>query len=486
MVQPLKHFALRLWATVLLGGSAILWLLPVLGLGLNPTYTLAPAAVVLLAVFFATGALFNAAGTRSIAGNMRTAEDWERSGSLPEAEAAYRRALSAYGSFLLSPRARRRILPELADHLARFYMARADQNAVSEAFIASHLQMHPEDEDVARVWLRQAGSRGWLERGDQDLAVRIGNAQPDSPVIQELLTRYCLMEERTDFFALETYRRMMTVAGEHPAAELVGRLAALFLEQGRADEWALPVYVRAFEQARQRQELAAGIAACLKRVGETQKNRRWLAAGRRLIKDTDPAMIEKMIDRFLAPEGPAEPPPEAERKSAAAAGLRIAGRTVKAAARSVSKGVLAAAHRLETGLRWVKSTPEARRWLRRGALIAVAAAAILLVINTVGYLVRSESRPEPHAAPAARATGRFTIQVAAYLKEGQARRYVEELKQQGLDVYWTETSGDQKKWYQVRISRFQDKAAARAYGDTLKARGLIDDYYIANYVPPAH
>ena len=56
--------------------------------------------------------------TRRVRRQIRAAEDWERSGSAGEAETAYRRALSAFDSFLLSPRGRRRLSPELADHLA--------------------------------------------------------------------------------------------------------------------------------------------------------------------------------------------------------------------------------------------------------------------------------------------------------------------------------------------------------------------------------
>jgi hypothetical protein len=141
--------------------------------------------------------------------------------------------------------------------------------------------------------------------------------------------------------------------------------------------------------------------------------------------------------------------------------------------------------RVAEGFRWVKRTPAARRWLRRAGLVAVAMGAIVLVVNTAGYLIRSEKRPEPRI-PVVEVTGRFTIQVAAYLKKEHAKRYAEELKQHDLDVYWTENTGDRQTWYQVRISRFEDKNAARAYGDRLKESGIIEDYYIANYEPPAH
>ncbi|MGD8366608.1 MAG: SPOR domain-containing protein [Desulfobacterales bacterium] len=483
MIQPLKHYAVRLWATVLFGGPAILALLATIGPELDPVYTLVSAGAVLLAVFFGLGAAFNWLGIRSLDNQLNAAEDWERANGAAEAEASYRRAIAVFGSFLFSPRARRRTSSKLADRLARFYMTSSEQSTASEAFIASYLRLHPANEEIARIWLRQAGTRGWLERKDQELAARIGDALPDSSAIQELLARYCLLEERTDFSALEAYRRLMAAAGENAPVDLVSRIANLFVEQGRADEWALPVYVRALEQAPERQELAAGIAACLKWIGETQINRGWIDAGRHLLQGAEASAVDRGIGRFRIPELAARPAATDGLRPSSEGLVRRAGRLAATAHESASGALSAAGRLMADGLQWMKKTPAARRALRWAALSVAALAAILLVVNTAGYLMRPEKRPEPKS-PAAETAGRFTIQVAAYLKAEQAQRYAEELKRNGLEAYWTESSGDQKKWYQVRISRFEDKAAARAFGDEIKARGLIEDYYIANYTPP--
>jgi cell division protein FtsN len=81
-------------------------------------------------------------------------------------------------------------------------------------------------------------------------------------------------------------------------------------------------------------------------------------------------------------------------------------------------------------------------------------------------------------------TDPYTLQVAAYLKTEHAEKYVAQLKSLGLDAYWTEAQGAKSKWYQVKLSHFADKASALAYGDTLKAKGIIDDFYVANYQRP--
>ncbi len=108
-----------------------------------------------------------------------------------------------------------------------------------------------------------------------------------------------------------------------------------------------------------------------------------------------------------------------------------------------------------------------------------------LVINTVGHLFVTEKiptageKPEP---PAETIADPFTLQVAAYLKSEYARQYVAQLKKQGLDAYWMEAVRGQKRWYQVRVSHFADKKSARDYAEKLKSKGIIADYYVANYI----
>jgi hypothetical protein len=484
MLHALKHYSLRLWTAIVFGGAVVLSIPPLTGNGLTPASTLLPAAAILLGVFFAAGAAFTALGIRSVRSHLHGAEDWERAGSAAEAEASYRKALSAYDSFLLSPRGRKRVYRDLAEHLARFYAARIDQRAVSEEFVTAYLTLHPEDAGLAEIWLHQAGSRGWLRRRDQRLAARIGDAHPDNAAIQELLARYCLMEERTDFSALQTYHRLIESSGPDTSLDLVRRLSELFVEQGRADQWALPVYVRAAENRPAQPKLLAGIAAILQSIRTTAQNRKWIEAGRRLLENTDLDQIRPLLRHFTFSEPQPAAPAPPKRRSAQGVWRQLV-LAIGIAARRTTQALLSAARRARLAVQWLKKTPAARRAILWVFFTAATVAAIVLVVNTAGYLFKSEKPPE-EAAPVAKATGKFTIQVAAYLKEEHARRFAAALEQQGLDVYWTAGPVGQKQWYQVRISRFQDKDAAREFGETLKSKGLIDDFYIANYEPPQY
>ncbi|MBR9979519.1 MAG: SPOR domain-containing protein, partial [Desulfatitalea sp.] len=40
-----------------------------------------------------------------------------------------------------------------------------------------------------------------------------------------------------------------------------------------------------------------------------------------------------------------------------------------------------------------------------------------------------------------------------------------------------------RTWYQVKVSHFPTRDQARQYGEQLKTKGLIDDFYVANFTP---
>jgi hypothetical protein len=142
-------------------------------------------------------------------------------------------------------------------------------------------------------------------------------------------------------------------------------------------------------------------------------------------------------------------------------------------------------HQIGVAGRWALQSRKSRQVFTGILLTGLSAAVGVLVVNTVRHLVKTEipvtqkieKSPETITDP-------FTLQVAAYLKQDYARTYVGKLKKQGLDAYWREAISANKKWYQVRISHFANKKSARDFGESLKAKGIIDDYYVANFIAP--
>ena len=74
----------------------------------------------------------------------------------------------------------------------------------------------------------------------------------------------------------------------------------------------------------------------------------------------------------------------------------------------------------------------------------------------------------------------FTIQVAAYLKQKHADRYVDILKKKGIDAVIKKVGGGGKTWFVVRVSEFIDKKSATAYGEKLVQQNIIDDFFVNN------
>jgi cell division septation protein DedD len=126
--------------------------------------------------------------------------------------------------------------------------------------------------------------------------------------------------------------------------------------------------------------------------------------------------------------------------------------------------------------------------MRRVCVYAATGAAVLVLAiagwRAVGRTPELVATPTP--APSAEATPRpvtdpFTIQVAAYLKSEDAQRFVDRLKQQQIDAFWNKATSANRTWYQVKVSHFATRDDAQKYGEALKSKGLIDDFYVANY-----
>ena len=482
MLSFLRHISIRIWIAFLLGGVVCLWVLPGLqarvGLGGN----LPAAAAIWLLFFAATGWVLKRWALGAVDRLMAEAGAFERDGMYPEAESALQRAAAVFDSFLMPPFVKRRRAGELGARLARFYLARSRRDAASQEFLVAYLNANPQDEVVAEHWLHQIESSGGLKEDHQELAARIGEAQPKNKYIQSTLAGFYLLLERTDFSALQTYRRACDAAA--PAApEFIDELARLFVKERRADEWALDIYLQALARNGERSDCLSGVAACVQWVPAAGRNQPLLQKAQRHLAGIDADTLKTMRAGFNPPA-----PPQASRRVR----RRIKpGDRLAAAARALVD-YLAAPIRWSFSLaiktrQFIQHSRKARRALTGVLLAGLALAVAGLVVNTIGHLTVAEPPAGEKAPPPAQAiviADPFTLQVAAYLQPESARRYVQLLKGRGVDAYWSEAVSGEKKWYQVRVSHFATKQSARDYGEKLKSEGIIEDYYEAYYRRP--
>jgi len=481
VIQFVKHFAFRVWATFLTGGFLSLTILSLWQSPLELEWLIVPVAIVFGLVFFLIGWIFSRLGLFQIERLREEAAVWERTGLPAEAETVFKKALALYDSYLLSPRLKKKSAVALIAQMARFYLARADKNHDTEAFILTYLEAHPDDSEFAESWLQQIDSRQLHEKKYQDVAYRIGNALPDNVHIQQLLANLYLSARRTDFPAQQVYRRALSGEGT-AAADIIRELAVIFVNEGRADEKALDIYLKAFEIDSSNEQILKGIAACVRWVPQTEKTADLLQKARKLLGGINDVEFKQIHTGFIAPRHTAPPPKKrmvrAFLNTVGALLYRLVGMVVLLI-KFILKGSIRTVVRFVDTVKTSRETRTLAKWL----LVGIFAVGIVgLIVSTVGYFVQTDTGDkEQKLAVEAVVTDPFTLQVAAYLKPEHAREYVAALKKMNIDAYWTETAGNNKNWYQVRVSHFPDKKSAIAYGEALKSKGIIDDFFVANY-----
>lgn len=481
-IQALKHTAFKIWTAAAVSGPLSLWLLSRLNDAGGAVVPLAVLAALMALGYVGSGWLASQAALRLIPSLLHEAGLWERRGDINRAEAFYKKVLALYDSFLVSPAARRKGMPSLVTRMARMYAAQAENQEDAARFMEGYLSAYPADRDIAETWLRIREYEGALTPSQQELASRIGESHPEDATLQMSLARLYLREKRTDFPALQTYRRAMADP-RSATAILASDVGQLFLDEGRSDEWALPVYLEAARRQTPPEVLRCGLAACLRWIPPSERNAHWLAEARTVLGDPGEETLIRMSSGFVPPSG-SYPLHEAPPRPLVEAGQAAAGRW-GGAVQTTLQQLNQSGHRLwRKGIELLRRSPRLRQGLTWSLITGLGVVAAIFLIHTIGYLTPSQppqappetpqqaEKPPPPPMP-------YTLQVAAYLKPEHAERYLKTLRAQGIDAYLTQAHGNDKTWYQVRIAHFPDKATALAHGSDLKSRGLIEDFYVA-------
>jgi hypothetical protein len=484
MVYVLKNISIRIWIAVTGGGLATLGLLAITGFPIAPGVCLITASILIALAYLGSGWALDRFVFLRIQDCLKDATAQECAARIGEAEASFRKAIVLFDSFMVSPFLRRRLEPELAGRIAHFHMARATKHPEAEIFAKSYLWAHPEDAEVARHWLQNARLAETASPEDLALADRIGAAQKDNPAIQDLMVQAYLGWSRTDYTALQTYRRSIRGPGSHVDG-IICRLADLFIQEGRADEWALEAYLDASGQAPGQSGYLAGLSACLERIPETENNANLLAASRQALSSIDSETIRNWQASFHRTEASViaeDAPMKMRTRQNLQAIARMVWRHITC---FVGLGASAFTGWSKAMIDFCRQSENLRRgatWMARAAFAVVV---IILAISIGMHIHGTRTPPAPDSTPQPQmsTSGRYTIQVASFLRQDHAVELADRLKRLGHPAYWGESrSSNEKPWYYVRISRFESKEAAKSFGESLKSNGAIDHFYVANYI----
>jgi len=475
-----KHLTVRLWTTLTFGSLICLIVLPPLAAALGPNWMVVPALVLFALAFWLIGVGMAVLGRRRMARLLEEATVWDRAGMHREARQAFARAADTVDSFLFSPLSKKIPAERLLAKMARFQLAQAAPEATSDAIVDAYLRRFPRDREAAVKWLERMLAGREPTSTSHDIASRIGAAHPKDAAIQRMLARFYLAEGRCDFVALQAYGHLLK-SEDPPGDDLLGPMAELFLAQPRADVMALTVYLARVAGGDRDPRLLPAIAACQQTILPGPENLPMLEKAEAVLSDLDTSRRHRMAAEFMPRISDSGPEPSVKRASGR---WKAAGKDLRNAMNAALRAFCAVGRGMRR-LRAVLSTGPAKSMLKWSAMGIFVVGLGWMVVNTAVHLIADnqteEIEPQPVAAPV---SDPFTLQVAAYLKEVDARRYADQLKGKDLDAYWTRASSGSKTWYQVRISHFPTKAEARSVGEDLKKRGWIGDYYVANYKRP--
>jgi hypothetical protein len=487
MVHVLKNMSVRLWISAAAGGLATLGLLALLGSPLKLSFNLTATAVLMALAYLGSGWILNRIASLKLQDCLREATSRERTARVGEAADALHKAVVVFDSFMVSPLLRRRMGRELSGRMARFHIARAVKSPEAEAFIASYLWSYPDDAEVAEFWLEHA--RPGITANQEHLALvdRLAAAQPENTAVLILIAKSYLARRRTDYSALQVYKNLLREPAPFHGPE-VEELADLFLQEARSDEWALEVYLKAHIRDSKRVDYLKGLAACLGQIPHSDRNEPLLASSREALSNIDRNTILQWQASFGQLAAPVSRQEETRAQEPGQVLLRVARNTLKSLPKGAGAGFRILLSSFDAAANFWKESRNARHAARWTAVILFAVIVVVSAISTFRYISETRETPEETAPAASKpkpqmaTSGRYTLQVASFRDRPKAEAFADRLQKLGYAAYCGESrTSEEDVWYYVRISRFEDKQEARKFADDLKSKGIIDDYYIANF-----
>ncbi|MDZ7359961.1 MAG: SPOR domain-containing protein [candidate division KSB1 bacterium] len=333
------------------------------------------------------------------------------------------------------------------------------------AFYAAHLETERNREQIRAAWREDIRAEEAYELLKNyilqqpaltlptiDLAEELLEHQPDDSDLLTFMTRQYLRDRQTHFRAEHIYRHYLSRNGPL-VPEIISLCLGRLLRLRRQDDFAAWCYIRAFQHG---EEKNAVLRQLLHEIHQRFE---------RLGRHDALAKAVTTITRDFLPEEIAGWTAARQEKQKASLRFRAA-RIIF----TLQQQLLTLYSRLREQRRWVYS------------VISVS-----LLIGA-GYFALS-SKPAKVQPPAASVpqedptTVYFALQVGAMRSAQLAESEAEKLRRRGLEVHVIKPAPSQRL-HRIRVGKYRSKQAAQMAADSLKAAGIVRDYFVTEYEKP--
>ncbi len=427
MIWILRNISLHVWLTVLFAVPFSFYLLPGFNRYFPGIEPLIVVSVTIITVAFIFSVLMDLAARKIITALIKEGAVWERSGISSRAEKNYIKALRIYDTFLLWPLSAKKTAKTLTGAIAKFYLNPQEfdsysQNHDYKLSALIYLKMNPQDYDIAQLWLTGLRNAEIVTSFEQEILSILAERYYNDKVLSLLILDLFLGLERKDFTAKKLYIHILK--NDECKDEYEAKIEALIGKQETKLQQQIS-FIRHGKKYADKIDIFSIVSSLFKKSFSCLK---WV--------------------------------------------LRNSAAFITFLMLSVVRGY-----------NFVKKHEKTEFYVKICSLILISVGLLFFLNNTVSHIFKSRSiEDKSNTLPQVKISRPFTIQVAAYLKEKYALRYVDILTKKGIDAKIKTISGGGKTWFVVRVSEFEDKKSAAAYGEKLKKQKIIDDFFVNNKI----
>ena len=419
MIRILRNIGTHLWIATLITIPLSFYVLAGLTRlfpGINP---IATGFVTLTGVVVVIGFLMDYTAKKAVINLIKEGQIWERSGISNKAEKNYIKVLRIYDTFLFWPFFAKKTIQKISGAIAKFKLNTSIKNQNFKLATEVYLKMNPEDEDIARLWLAQLRQSTIVTSFEQEVLSVLVEKHYTNKLLSALMIDIFLGLERKDFIAKKLYQHVQKDPGfEKKYSKKIQDII------GKPDE-TIQREVSFFQPEKKlgkKMEFGKKIQAVTGK-GILYLKKTW-------------AFIGSVLSFLIFSSG--------------------------------------------KGYAYIKEHEKTQFYLKAGFLSIVSIWLGFFMINTLSHMFKSRTVEKEKVKIQMQVPKPFTIQIAAYLKQKYAVRYVGVLKKKGIDARIKKVDGGGKTWFVIKVSEFADKKSAAAYGRKLKQQKIIDDFFVNN------